>query len=162
MTQPTETNAANLFQPNYMPEGTIYTLAVGGIFNWVKSNPYCLSFADQDGLAMALNALGYTYVETTSADPWPAGGQTFYGGDEEGQVPWVALSPVPPKTGPDGKLMYSAQDGAFAVNGGIFAAYWSHGVKPFVGSSYEADLRADINNRIQQAKAGNPVIPDGA
>ena len=47
---------------------------------------------------------------------------------------------------------------AFAVNAGKFANYWNHGVSPFVGSSYEMQLKDDISMRTQAAINGNPNL----
>lgn len=162
--QPTETNAANLFVPDYMPEHTIYTTAVG-ILEWLASFPKCLSFEDEDGLKMALAALGYPYTAAFDYAPLPTG-QPFGGGPKNGLVPWIKLSPVPVTN--DQWLFFFTREGvwvqgweengAFAMTAGQLAAFFSHGVEPFVGSSYEADLRKEISNRIEAAKAGTPVL----
>lgn len=148
------TNAANLFEPDFMPEQTISTTVAGGITGWVKSVPLCMAFEDSDAIRMALEALGYLYTKTFSYPPYTPGyGQTFSGGLENGNVPWLVLSPVPVINN-----NWDATAGAFAVNAGKFANYWNHGVSPFVGSSYEAELRADIAMRIEAAKNGNPNL----
>jgi hypothetical protein len=148
-----ETNAANLFVPHFMPEMTIFIMAPGGISSWVASVPQCMDFLDSDALLMALAALGFPFTETFSYPPFvPSAGTTFSGGLENGNVPWIVVSPIPKGTG------WSASAGAFAVNAGKFANYWNHGVNPFVGSSYEIQLKEDIANRTQAAQAGQPNL----
>ena len=150
-----ETNAANLFIPEFMPEGTIQIVAPGGIVSHVASVPQCMDFEDSDALLMALAALGYVHTKTFPYWPFtPAPGTTFSGGLlENGNVPWLVVSPVPPVNG-----VWDASQGAFGVNAGKFANYWNHGVSPFVGSSYEMQLREDIANRTEAAKQGNPNL----
>lgn len=147
-----ETNAANLYSPTFMPEKTITIIGPGGITGYVASVPQCLEFGDEEGLIMALAALGYTFTKIFSYWPFvPAFGTTFGGGLENGNVPWLSLSPVPVVND-----VWDSTAGAFIVNAGKFANYWDHGVNPFVGSSYEMQLREDIAVRVEAAKAGNP------
>jgi hypothetical protein len=112
-----------------------------------------MDFLDSDALLLALAALGFVYTENFSYWPFvPAAGTTFSGGLENGNVPWIVVSPVP-KVG-----VWDASKGAFAVNAGKFANYWNHGVSPFVGSSYEMQLKDDISMRTQAAINGNPNL----
>ena len=154
MSNGTETNAANLFSPTFMAEKTITIVAPGGIVGYVASVPQCLEFEDEEGLTMALAALGYTFTKTFSYWPFvPSAGTSFAGGLENGNVPWLVISPVPPVNG-----VFDSTQGAFAVNAGKYADFWNHGVHPFVGSSYEASLRADISMRTEAAIQGNPNL----
>lgn len=149
-----ETNAANLFVPSFMDEKTITIIAPGGLTGYVASVPQCMSFLDSEALLLALAALGYTYTKTFSYWPFvPAPGTTFGGGLENGRVPWLAISPVPVVND-----VWDATAGAFAVNAGKYANFWNHGVNPFVGSSYEMDLRTDIATRMEAARQGNPNL----
>lgn len=151
---PDETNAANLFIPAFMAEKTITIVAPGGIVGYVASVPQCMQFEDSDALLMALAALGYVYAKTFPYWPFvPAPGTTFAGGLENGKVPWLAISPVPVFND-----VWDSTQGAFAVNAGKYANFWNHGVSPFVGSSYEMELRSDIAARTEAAKQGNPNL----
>ena len=146
---------ANTYMPQFMAEKTIAITATGGLVTgWVASVPKCLTFESVGGLIAALQDLGYLYTETFDFSPFqPAPGTSFAGGPRDGFVPWLGVSPVPVING-----QWRTDQGAFAVNAGSFANYWNHGVNPFVGSSYENDLRADIQVRVESAKQGMPAI----
>lgn len=146
---------ANSYTPQFMAEMTISVTATGGLVTgWVASVPECLTFESVSALIAALQDLGYPYTETFDFSPFePAPGTSFAGGPRDGFVPWLGISPVPVING-----QWRTDQGAFAVNAGVFANYWNHGVHPFVGSSYEADLRADVQRRVDSAKQGMPII----
>ena len=137
----TTTRPANDYVPEYRPEqglGSIKIIAPGGIAGWVEPVPACLTDDSLPGLLAALADLGY-YAASFSY--WP-----FYGGSAwfSDMVPWLSLT--------------NAYMNTFYVNAGLFANYWNHGIHPFVGSSEEMALRADIDYRFQAAAAGYPVV----
>ena len=150
-----DTNPANTFTPHFMPEQTIYTIAAGGIADYVKSVPKCMVFDDADALLAALAALGFPYTEAFEYTPYsPGPGQTFAGGPRDGKVPWIVVSPVPQQND-----QWRADQGAFAVNAGVYGYFWRESdIVPFVGSSYHQDLIADIHMRIEAAMAGQPNL----
>jgi hypothetical protein len=121
----------------------------------VASVNKCLAFESVGGLIAAVQDAGYPYVETFDYAPFPpASGTSFAGGPRDGLVPWLGISPVPPLNG-----IWDAQQGAFVVAAGVYGYFWRHSdVIPFVGSSYENDLRADVQMRIESAKNGYPAI----
>ena len=132
-------NPANTYVPTYMDEGAVWVNAPGGLIDPVASVPQCLALESVGGLLAALDALGYSAVAVYLSEPWHGGTAEF-----NRRVPWlqIAVGANPP----------------FQWNAGKCASYWSHGVTPFTGSSYENDLRQDIDNRTQQAVNGNPDI----
>lgn len=136
-TEPT-TRPANDYVPDFRDEGDVKIVAAGGIIGIVEPVPACLEDNSLPGLVAAMNDLGYS---PATFYYWP-----FYGGVAwfSDMVPWLSMT--------DSYLH------TFYVNAGIFANYWAHGVNPFVGSSYEQSLRADINYRFQAAAAGYPTI----
>ena len=142
MTATTTTDRpANTYEPEFRPEqglGSVKIVAPGGIAGWVEPIPACLADESLPGLVAAMQDLGY-YVATFAY--WP-----FYGGSAwfSDQVPWLAMT--------------NSYMVTFYVNAGLFAAYWNHEAHPFIGSSYEAGLRADIDYRFQAAAAGYPVV----
>lgn len=137
--QKTMEDPANDYVPVFMPEGSVWVNAPGGLIDPVASVPQCLTAASAGELLPALAALGYDSVSVFLDEP-------FHGGttDFNRRVPWLTV--------------VMGGNPAFIVNAGKIANYWNHGVNPFEGSSYENDLRQDFENRSQQAAAGNPDI----
>ena len=150
----------NSYLPVYMPEQSIFITAAGGIQDWVASVPQCLAFENVNDLVSAIQALGYDFTGAFPNWPFKTNG-TFGGGPTTvGLVPWLGISPVPPTNSgpPDFRPIWSAADGAFVVNAGKYGAFWSHGVTPFIGSSYHTALIQDIQMRMDAARGGNPDL----
>lgn len=113
---------ANSYVPKYLPEGQV-TVTLLFWTRPVNPMPYCLDPADGQNLIDALKSIGVS-AQIYEDVPYQGWYLKF-----NQKVPWVQF----------------ANGGA--MNAGLLANYFNHGVEPFVGSPFEAQLLADVASR---------------